>query len=382
MSQTTPSKSDQPLDVLLVQEDPADRARFTRLLQRQYGQRAIIHVAHDASEGLDMLRKGPVDVALIDSQLPDMFSLEMLEQLKQSGDETPKIVMADKGGERLGAEALKHGAKDYVIKDDLDGESLSHAVDQAIGARRIQQENTRLAKQLEQTESQLNHFLRAISHDMGANLMLLDSSFRQLKKTVATGTPAEGAAEAAEHVEACLRESHRFLRDLSQLSSTGTVDMAPESVDLQKLVDEVLFEQNSLIDERRVEVCVAQPLPTVWCNPGRARQVFTNLIRNALKHGCDEAHPRIVIAACQPPAHQQASGKVWITVADNGPGIPTAHREEIFLPGKRLPNTRGEGSGMGLAIVKKIIDHYRGEIYIDPHARTGTRILFSLPALP
>ncbi|MGE0609779.1 MAG: ATP-binding protein [Pirellulales bacterium] len=373
------------LNVLLVQDDPLDRARFSRMLQKQFGHRVTIRLARDAAEAFQTIEDKPVDVALIDSRLPDMFGLEMIDRLSRDGGQTATILVASQGGERLAAEALKHGAKDYVIKEGLDGETLARAVNQALSAKRLQQENARMAEQLQRTQAQMDHFLRAISHDMGANLMLLDSSFRQMKRQSVVPMPADGSnappptTDAAAHVEACLRESHRFLRDLSQLSSTGSVAMEPELVDLQKTIDEVLFEQKTLLDERGAKVSLARPLPTVWCNVGRVRQVFTNLIRNALKHGCDEQNPRLVIAACQAPAGRHKAGFVWLAVADNGPGIPLDKREEIFLPGKRLPSTRGDGTGLGLAIVKKVIDHYGGEILVDPTAKQGAKFLFSLP---
>lgn len=378
------------LAVLLVQDDPLDRARFTRMLRKKYGERVTIREAENAAAAFSAVARQAIDVALIDTRLPDMIGLEIIDRLKRDGDRTATILVTPQGGERLAAEALKYGAKDYVLKDGLDSEILGRAVNQALSARRLQQENARMAEQLQRTQAQLDHFLKAISHDMGANLMLLDNSFKQLKKQVVP-LPAtsdqpcrpQPGADAAAHVEACLRESHRFLRDLSQLSSTGSVAMEPEFVDVQKLVDEVLFEQQSLVEERHAEVHVERPLPNLWCNPGRVRQVFTNLIRNALKHGCDEREPRLVIAFCQPTAGRQSGNlpggnHVWLTVADNGPGIPADKRDDVFLPGKRLPGTRGDGSGLGLAIVKKIIDHYGGEIVVED-ARPGARFVFSLP---
>ena len=223
----------------------------------------------------------------------------------------------------------------------------------------------------------MDHFVRALSHDMSANFMVLEDSLRRLKRNHGRN-PLSELSENFAHVEACLRESKRFLDDLVQLGKTGSVEMQAELVPLGPLVREVIFEQRSLLDERAIEVTVAVHLPTVWCNEVRLRQIFTNLIRNAARHGCAASSPRIAIEQVESPASADPRF-VWLRVFDNGRGIPAAARDEIFLPGKPLASAHQDGSGMGLAIVRKAIAHYGGTIFVDNACHEGTAFLFSLP---
>lgn len=225
--------------------------------------------------------------------------------------------------------------------------------------------------------TEMDHFVRALSHDMSANFMVLEDSLRRLKRSQGRH-PVADLAENFAHVEACLRESKRFLDDLVLLGKTGSVDMQAELVALGPLVREVIFEQRPLLDERGIEVNVSVHLPSVWCNEARLRQVFTNLIRNAARHGCAASTPRIEISQAESPAGADPRF-VWLRVYDNGRGIPPAEREEIFLPGKRLATAFQDGSGMGLAIVRKAIVHYGGTIVVDPEVMAGTAFLLSLP---
>ncbi|MBX3413212.1 MAG: HAMP domain-containing histidine kinase [Pirellulales bacterium] len=224
---------------------------------------------------------------------------------------------------------------------------------------------------------QMDHFVRALSHDMSANFMVLEASLRKLKRNHGRN-PLGELSENFAHVEACLRESKRFLDDLVLLAKTGSVDMQAEFVALGPLVREVIFEQRPLLDERGIEVTVAVHLPTVWCNEVRLRQIFTNLVRNAARHGCDAREPKIEIGQVAAPAKGD-SRYVWLRVHDNGRGIAAAARDEIFLPGKRLAAAHPDGTGMGLAIVRKAIEHYGGTIGIDPSLDQGTAFLLSLP---
>jgi signal transduction histidine kinase len=235
---------------------------------------------------------------------------------------------------------------------------------------------------------ELEHLVRAVSHDMSANFMLLEDSFSQLKKSLAqflqSPPEADELGERVAHVEACLHGSRRFLDDLVWLARTGRVEMEPGRVELAAVVDEVLFEQQESLAEHHVEVEVLPPLPVLWCNQGRLKQIVTNLVRNAVHHGCDPEHPRITIAPAVPTDAAGASqpGAAAFRIHDNGPGIDRRFCREIFLPGRRLRGAGADGSGMGLAIVRKIVDHYGGSVFVDPDCDAGTAFVVCLPGAP
>jgi signal transduction histidine kinase len=230
-----------------------------------------------------------------------------------------------------------------------------------------------LVAQLRRNNEDLNHFVRALSHDMGANLMLIEGSVSSLKRSLVEHH-APAADEGLAHVEACLRQSRRLLNDMVELGRTGSVPVEPRRVELGAVLDEVLFEQRELLASRRVEVEPQRPLPTFWCNEDRLKQIVVNLIRNAVAHGCDRRQPRIAVSAV--PARDRLAG---FRVHDNGPGIEPRFCEEIFLPGRRLAEASAEGSGMGLAIVRKIAELYGGAVFVDPQCPTGTAFVVRLP---
>jgi len=231
-----------------------------------------------------------------------------------------------------------------------------------------------LVAQLQRSNEELNHFVRALSHDMGANLMLIESSVSRLKRSLGAER-AERADEDLAHVEACLRQSRRLLNDMVELGRTGSVQVQPGRVELEAVLDEVLFEQRELLASRQVHVEVMRSLPAFWCNEDRLKQIVVNLIRNAAIHGCDPRRPRIVISA----AAGAARGLAGFSIHDNGPGIDRRYREEIFLPGRRLVEASAEGSGMGLAIVRKIAELYGGTVSFDPQCVSGTTFVVQLP---
>ena len=238
--------------------------------------------------------------------------------------------------------------------------------------------DSEIAREVRRSDDELDHLVRALSHDMSANFMLLENSVSRLANSL-DALSREDLEQNVTHVEACLRESKRFVTDLVDLAKTGRVDMDIGRVNMSAVIDEVLFEQADLIRERRVRIEVANPLPVVCCNEHRAKQVVTNLLRNAIKHGCDEEYPQITISAVSGENGSSDQGFVTLRFHDNGPGIEPAFHESVFLPGKRLPKADSEGSGMGLAIVRKIVEYYNGSVRIDPSCQIGTAFLATLP---
>ena len=226
----------------------------------------------------------------------------------------------------------------------------------------------------------MNRLMRELTHDMNANFMVLQDSFEHLKQQV-DETPVPKLLEGAAHVEACLSESKRLIDDLVTLAKTGAVQMEPARVGLADVVAETLFEQEELVKQHGVDVEVLDEMPAVSCNRKRLKQILTNLVRNAVIHGCDPQIPRITIRA-----NQYVGGNtrlVKLVIHDNGSGVPRTAAEEIFLPGARLGESRKEGSGMGLAIVRRIAEHYGGSASLDADCFCGTSLVVTLPvAMP
>ena len=374
----SPSGISPPLAILIVDDSQPDRDYLAWQLRKTMETFPTIVEAETAADALAILARRPVDVVFIDYLLPDMNGLDLLGRIVEQAPGAAVLFMSGQGSERVAAEAIKHGAHDYFVKPGIGIEQLKRSIDQAVDAARRNREEQASFQRLDRAHRELDHFVRALSHDMKANFMLLDHSFRQLRRSYGCA-PLDGLTDGFSHVEACLRQSRRFLEDLVTLARTGQIAMEPARVGLMRVVNEVLYEQRELIEQRRAAIDVASDLPAVWCNEDRVKQVMTNLVRNALRHGCDRHSAAIRVSHIEP--RDKDDRFVWLSIHDNGPGIPVASREEIFLPGLRLPGAHESGSGMGLAIVRKIVEHCGGQAFVDPLCPEGTAFVVTLPRL-
>jgi len=218
------------------------------------------------------------------------------------------------------------------------------------------------------------YIIRALSHDINAQLMVLEYSHR-ICETLAKDAQNHRWDEAHDHVTACIDGLKRFVGDLVSFAGTGEIDMEPREISMAEVVEEVLYEQRHLLERRSIDVVVSPTLPRVHVNHLRMKQILSNLIRNAAIHGCDAMTPMIVITATSHVSN------VVLKISDNGTGIPKSVQEKIFDPGYRAPSSHVDGSGVGLAIVRKIARYYGGEAEVVSDHITGTTFQITLPGV-
>ena len=312
-------------------------------------------------------------------QLEDNSGLELAARLARISPETATLLVVEEDTPELAAEVAQSAACDYLVRGKLDDRQVAQAISGAIRQIHLQRDYQQMVRRMNESHEQMDHLVRALSHDMNANFMLMENSFSKLQRSLdTTGMEDVDLKEVATHVRACMTESRRFLNDLVGLARTGRVEMAPELTDTASVVEEVLFEQRELLAERKVEVDFQRELPKLWCNRHRLKQVITNLVRNAVKHGLAPDQPRLAITG---GASSGDPGWALLRIHDNGHGIPSEWQEEIFMPGRRVPGTESEGTGMGLAIVKKIVQHYGGSICLKSEPGEGTAFEILLPTI-
>jgi signal transduction histidine kinase len=162
-----------------------------------------------------------------------------------------------------------------------------------------------------------------------------------------------------------------LIRALLDLSRAGTSSSKPTRVDLAAALAEVLDGLHAQIRDQDATIR-AEGLPTVTGDAAQLRQLLQNLIANAVKFRSD-APPLVEVSA------QETDGRIEISVADNGIGVPPEQAERIFEPFHRAAAGH-EGTGIGLAVCARIVATHRGRIWAEPRKEGGTVFRFTLPA--
>ena len=227
-------------------------------------------------------------------------------------------------------------------------------------------------EELTRSNAELEQFAYVASHDLQEPLRAVASCVQLLKKRYEGRLDAR-ADEFILHAVEGTKRMQALINDLLAYSRVGTHQQPFEPVDCGEIVEEALANLTVAVQESGATV-TRDPLPTVMADPTHLTQVFQNLIGNALKFRAEGRKPLIRLTA------KNAAGEWTFAVSDNGIGIEPQYFERIFRVFQRL-HTRASypGTGIGLAICKKIVERHGGRIWIESQPDQGSTFYFTLP---
>jgi signal transduction histidine kinase len=234
--------------------------------------------------------------------------------------------------------------------------------------------------ELAQRNEELDSFAHIASHDLKEPIRGIAHLLNFLREDCGPQLGPAGHG-LLDRMDAVVERMQRLLDALLDYASVGRAEAEAQRVDLGAVVDRALEPLQSRILEWGVEVRIPRPLPTVRCAPIRAEQVFANLLSNALKYGPEQgAVIEIGWAESDPSASEaRIPGGPVLYVRDNGIGIPENQHENIFRVFKRLHprDSYGGGAGVGLSIVRKIVDVSGGHLRVESAPGHGATFWFT-----
>jgi signal transduction histidine kinase len=376
ISPKAPAKSGTALHFLMVEDSEADSDLITREL-RKSGFHFSSETAQTAEQFRIRVRALHPDVVLADYNLGQWRGIESVEILRQEGLDIPVILVTGALGDTTAVECIKLGATDYVLKDSL--AKLPHAIRRALHEQQLRKQRreaeealAQKAKELARTNQDLEQFAYVASHDLQEPLRMV-AAYTQLLAEKYKGKLDEQADKYIHYAVDGATRMQTLVQDLLAFSRSGRDGTEMSETDCNDVVQQALLNLEAAVRDSSAQVKCGE-LPTVHANSGQLRQVFQNLIGNAIKFRKPEP-PIIQIAA-------QKEGYEWLfSVADNGIGISSDFLNDIFVIFHRL-HTREEypGNGIGLAICKRIIERHGGRIWVESEQGNGTTFKFSLPA--
>lgn len=227
------------------------------------------------------------------------------------------------------------------------------------------------ADELKRSNAELEQFAYVASHDLQEPLRMI-SGYVQLLERRYKGQLDPDADEFIFYAVDGAKRMQSLIHDLLALSRIGRRERTLSEVDFNRLIEQVLINLQVTIEQSQAKVTY-EPLPTLIVDPTQLTQLFQNLIGNAIKF-CGDALPEVYISARQQDDH-------WLfSVQDNGIGVPPDQQERIFMIFQRL-HGRGEypGTGIGLAICKKIVERHGGTIWVEAQPNQGSIFYFTIP---
>nr|MDQ5808580.1 ATP-binding protein [Actinomycetota bacterium] len=228
------------------------------------------------------------------------------------------------------------------------------------------------AAELERSNADLEQFAYAASHDLSEPLRTV-AGFSQLLAARYKGRLDDEADEMIRYMGDGVERMQQLIDDLLLYSRVGRAPLKEDRVDLDDVLREALAWLGPAVEESGAEI-TSDPLPEVRGERGQLAQVFQNLIANAIKFTAPGTVPVVHVAA------GSAAGEWRIAVSDNGIGVEPDQAEAIFkMFGRLHPADAYPGTGIGLALVKRIVERHGGRIWVEAGARGGSVFVFTMP---
>lgn len=262
---------------------------------------------------------------------------------------------------------------------DSDGQPLEF---QALGIditarKKAELDLEQLVTELEARNVELEQFTYAVSHDLKSPLITIKGFASYIERDLATGKIDRIPADV-ERIKVAADRMYQLLEDLLKLSRAGRQLSGPERINLSLLIGEAAAAVSGRLAERNVYLHLPPDLPAVYGDRTRLREVFQNLLDNAAKFMGDQTAPQIWIEAQLLDQEQM----VLVSVRDNGIGIDPRYHERVFGLFERL-NQPIEGTGIGLALTRRIVEAHGGKIWVESEGLgKGSTFRLTLPAPP
>jgi len=251
-----------------------------------------------------------------------------------------------------------------------------------VGERKLAQEALKknekkleaLLKELADKNAELETFVFSVSHDLKTPIVTIEGFMGALREDFGNLIP-EDCERYLNYIGDATRKMDTLINDLLELSRIGRLTVKKTEFPFAELMEEVIAGLKPRIKAKNVQVIVSKGLPLVYGEKKRLIQVMENLLSNAIKYiGKENPSPRIEVGV-----REQDDQKV-IFVKDNGIGIEEIYFEKIFQVFQRLPSAKRieEGTGIGLAIVKRIIEYHGGRVWVESEPGEGATFFFTL----
>lgn len=388
--------------VVLVIDDEEGMRDFLAFALQTEGYQVL--TAAGGQEALQLVERDNIDAILTDLKMPGMDGIELLHRIREYDHNAIIVIMTAYASLQSALEAMKYGAYDYLIKPFDDVDTVMNAVARAVERRRLVQRNARLLEDLERANQQLSRMYEDVQHEAVEirqsyeELKALDElegqfmtgTFRALLESLAhvkgrlalltserIGPLSDEQKKELHFTEQRADELIRLVNDVLclQESETGRAWLAMHPISLAAVVEQACHQIQPKADEKAIALDWDLPegLPLILGDEARLQQAVMHLLDNAVRFSSPFGRVNVGL--------QQEGNQVRLTVSDQGEGIPAEKMQHLFDYLHRADSSkqRAAGLGLGLAVVKRIVDAHGGAIEVASRAGRGTAVTLILP---
>ncbi|MCP4401397.1 MAG: response regulator [bacterium] len=362
--------------ILVADDEKATRELLAHALSSKG---FVVETAVDGLDALEKIKKQSFDLLVTDLLMPNMNGLDLMQESCEIYPDLIVIVVTANATLETALQALKQGAYDYIIKP-FDPEYIVPVIERGLEKLRLRQKNAELemiTRKLQEVEQMKADLLDTITHEFSTPIaiikayvdMFLDGHFD-------TSNPRH--VESLRSIRSAVIRLERLVMNLLTLSlGRGTnFELKREKIFIQDIISNALSQLNEDINKKNINVVlnIEAHLPAIEADPSKLSIAVLNLLDNAVKFNKSNGIIRI-------SASQLKSKSIGVAISDTGIGIPQDKLDEIYSPFTQvdMSSTREhQGTGLGLAVAKTIVEAHDGKITLKSKLGKGSTFIFVL----
>ena len=353
--------------VLIVDDDELIVESFERVFE-EYTTGFDIDKTTDSKKALELIEKKNYDLVITDLVMPDVDGIQVLQKVKELQPDSEVILITAYSSTSSALDAMHFGAFDYITKP-LDLSELKMRITRAIKKREAVLEKKHKVDEIER-------LCYTLAHDFKATILSIKGFSKILVQDYHKQLDEEGQF-LLQRITSNIDTMESMVESLLEYTKIGKWQIFKENIDTNEVVEEVVINYTPTLKEHYIDLIIEKPLPEVYFYRDGLHRVFSNLIDNAIKYSRSDIHPYIKIGTNSTHSDRQFER---FYIEDNGIGIPKENIKrifEIFQRGNKAPLKNGYG--IGLAVVKKILENMHCTIEAESEQGKPTRFSFTLP---
>lgn len=328
----------------------------------------VVGLATSGVQAIELTTDLNPDVVIMDIQMPGMDGVTAARKIQECCG-TPVVILSAYETPELVRKVGEAGVTAYLLKPP-DSRELERAITLAIARFEDMAALRRLNDELQASNAELDAFAHTVAHDLQSPLGLI-SGFSEMLLLHYDEYPPEQHQTILSSITRTSQKMSNIVSELLVLSSVRQMEVEFETLDMAQILDEA---QQRLVEE--IKTCHAEIIqPSSW-PPARGyapwiEEVWFNYLSNGLKYG--GTPPRLVLGVTEQP-----DGTLCFWVRDNGQGLTAVDQEDLFTPFTKLSQVRAKGHGLGLSIVRRIMERLGGTVGVNSEAGMGSTFWFTL----
>jgi len=354
-------KSDR--SILVVDDNITNLQLLSKMLTLyNYQVRAVTN----GVRAIESANASPPNLILLDINMPDMDGYEVCEKLKadEKTQQIPVIFLSALNDTEAKVKAFSAGGIDYITKP--------FHIEEVIARVRTHMALKQAKDELELRIQELDAFSHTVAHDLKGPLHVV-MGFMAILEDECKALPDDTVAQdCVQSVSDAAQKMNTIIEELMLLAGLRKVEAKIVPLDMTRIVAEVHARLRVMLNEYKGEIFLPESWPAALGYAPWVEEIWVNYMSNALKYG---GRPPVMTLG----ATAQEDGSVRFWVRDNGPGLTVEQQERLFVPFERLDQVRVQGHGLGLSIVRRIVEKLNGRAGVESQVGAGSEFYFTLP---